>query len=183
MRRFFLIFVAVFCLNGEVLDEANLFSTEVKNKILQISNELENKTSVKLNLASMATLKDPNLAGITLVFEPKNAEKKSGRVQIYADEANLKLFDKDAVLSPFPHKGTIIPILVSPKGVDIYNAAALNGIADIAEQVAKTKGVKLESSIGNANKATLNLMRFGIYGFLAGVVLVFLTKRIYRKKQ
>ncbi len=164
---------------AEVLDEAGIFNDEVKALATAISDELYAKSGVRINLVSQTSLREPGLSGVTLAFVPTTTGEHAqhGKVKIFAAPELLALFDADAVMSPYPHKGTILPILANPKATDIYNAAALNGFADIAERIAKTKGVELQTSIGSANRQTLNAVRFGAYGFLAGVVLIFLARR------
>ncbi len=93
----------------------------------------------------------------------------------------LALIDKEAVLSPYPGTGSILPILATNKG-DIYNAAILNGYADIVDRVAKSLGLQLEHSIGNANRDTINILRILIYGFICFALLYYAQRRIKRKK-
>ena len=74
-----------------------------------------------------------------------------------------------------------MPILSSKNGQDIYNAAMLNGYADLAERIADSKGVKLQNAIGNQNKFTLDVLRAIVYGSLA-VAIVSLLRNKFRKK-
>ena len=60
----------------------------------------------------------------------------------------------------------------------IYNAAILNGYADIAEQIASSLNLQLESSVGNSNKTTLNFLRFFIYGLVAFFIIVIFYKKV-----
>lgn len=186
MKKFFTAaFLATTLTNAQVIDEVGLFNDNVKQLVDNISTELFDKTGVRLNLVSQPELREPNLEGISLVFVPNSVsegKERHGKVKIFASKELFRLFDAEAVMSPYPHKGSILPILANPKASDIYNAAAINGFADIAERVAKSKNVVLQSSIGNANKSTLNTVRFGAYGFLAGVILLLISRQIYRKK-
>ncbi|MCH5336785.1 MAG: hypothetical protein J1D99_05135, partial [Campylobacter sp.] len=94
----------------------------------------------------------------------------------------LAFFDKEAVLSPYPGTGTILPILTSHKGQDIYNAAILNGYADIADRLAKYFGIDLENSIGNSNRDTINILRILIYGFICFALLYYAQRRMKRRR-
>lgn len=177
-------------LNGIVIDNAGIISDNVKTKLNQIGSELKEKTGVTLDLI---TTKDSDLRSATkehesnlkkpyilLVISPKTEDKKSGKVDILASDDAYALFDKEAVLSPYPEVGTILPILVSNKGEDIYNAAMLNGYADISDMVAKSKNVILVNSIGNSNKTTLNLLRYFVYGSIFLVIVIFLVRKFKR---
>lgn len=181
---------ALFCsfLNASVIDSANILSEEVELKLNEIGAELFAKTGVNLDIVTVAhstkslhSLVDPYISKATkpyaiLAIMPKDSDS-SGKVDIFASNDVLMLFDKDAVLSPYPERGSIIPILVAKNAKDIYNAAMLNGYADIAERIAKTKGVELKTSIGNTNRDILNLLRYGIYGFLFGLIGLYFYKK------
>ncbi|WP_235361616.1 hypothetical protein [Campylobacter sp. RM16704] len=112
---------------------------------------------------------------ILLIFS-----KVSHKVDILASDDALKFFDKEAVLSPYPEQGTILPILANPKQKDIYNAAILNGYADIADQVANH--FKIKPFYGNSNRDTLNIMRILIYGFLCVAILMLVQRKVKRRR-
>ena len=99
------------------------------------------------------------------------------KVEIFADSKTSQLFNKEQILSPNPESGTIIPILVSKNGKDVYNAAILNGYADIAEQIAEGLNLKLESALGSSNKTTLNFLRIFIYALIGLFVVIIFYKR------
>ena len=100
-------------------------------------------------------------------------------------ENTEKLFDKEQILSPMPNRGSIIPILVNHKKdanmTGVINAAILNGYADIADQVAKSQGVELETSIGDTNRNFINALRYIFYGTLAFALFMYFYSR--RKKK
>ncbi|MBE3609545.1 hypothetical protein [Campylobacter californiensis] len=167
-----------------VIKNDQILSDMVVQKIEIIGTELKQKSGVSLFLAAYETFGE---RGIYDEFRSLNLKspyavlilgKNEHKVEIYADEETLKLFDKERILSPYPERGTILPILTSKNGKDIFNAALLNGYADIAEGIAASQNITLENSIGNANKTTLNFIRLLVYGSMAFVV-VFI---IYRKR-
>ncbi|WP_230055930.1 hypothetical protein [Campylobacter suis] len=167
-----------------VVNDDKILNEQVSLKLESIGAELKQKTDVKLVVAAFENLNDKSLEQ---AFKEQNLsqpyvflilEKAHKKVEIFADDTSLRLFDKEQVLSPFPESGTILPILVSNKGKDVYNAALLNGYADIAEQIAKSKKVELQTSIGNANKNVLNSLRIFFYASIV-VVLGFM---IYKRK-
>lgn len=118
---------------------------------------------------------------IVLVLVPKSTNGESGKVDIFASKDAYLLFDKESILSPYPEKGTIIPILVSQNKGDIYGAAMLNGYADIADQVADKKGVKLETSIGNSNRIVINILRYIVYASIIFAIIIFIRRKIKSK--
>lgn len=172
-----------------VLQNDQILKEEAVNKIESIGAELYDKTGVTLTLAGLETLGGVSLAQKSSEFT-KNLKnpyvflilaKQEHKVEIYASSDAEALFDKEQVLSPYPREGTILPILAGKKG-NIYGAALLNGYADIAEQIAKSKGVELKDSIGNTNKIVLNIIRFMVYGSIVLVFCVYLYYRFKGKK-
>ena len=175
---------------GAVIDNANIISEAVEIKLNSIGDELKNKTGVTLNLLTVensagsnlkdfanthiTTLKSPY---VVLAIMPKDFSSKAGQLDIFASNDALALFDKEAVLSPFPQTGSIIPLLTQNKGKDIYNSSMLNGYADIADQIAASKNIILENSIGSQNRDTINIFRYLIYGSIVLVIIVLIFRK------
>jgi hypothetical protein len=103
------------------------------------------------------------------------------QVNILTSGGTEAFFDKDAVLSPYPWTGTILPLLTTKKGSDNYTAGMLNGYADIVEQIASAQDITLENAIGSTNKNTLNIVRIIVYATLAWAILLgFYRRRKYK---
>lgn len=182
---FFIFFTKAMAFDAIVLNE-NVLNEQVSQKINAIGKELHERTGIFVGIATSNSsdfeslkakakeLKDPF---VLLVLS-----QSSHKVDILASKESLAFFDKKRVLSPYSGEGSILPILTSPKGKDIYNAALLNGYADITDQIAAYFHIKLQSSIGNANKDTLNILRIGIYGFLCFALLFYFQRKIRRKR-
>ena len=102
------------------------------------------------------------------------------KIDIYTSKELEKAFDKEVLLSPLPWKGMIIPLLTNKKKEVGVTPALLNGYAELVEQIAASRNVVLDSSIGNANKTTISLVKVLIYGFV-GVLLLFVFIRRIRK--
>lgn len=126
------------------------------------------------------------------------------QVQILANPTALyRDFDKEQILSPnatfigavvssimfarsydevkefmSSYGGVILPVLAErAKGDDIVNkyaVAMFNGYSEIAEQIAASRGVSLESAAGNQNQIAIDVIRLIFYG----VILLFLVKFI-----
>ena len=202
----FLILAQSLSADNFVINNDKILSSQVSAELETIGAELKSKTGVGLYVAVFESLykNAENMAPNNLKEQDINQalNKKAGeltsnfsqpyillilvqkehKIKIFNSKGADTLFDKEQVLSPMPNSGTIIPILVSKKGKDIYNAAVLNGYADIADQVASSQNVKLASSIGNANKNVLNGIRFIFYGTLILVVGAFVFRKFKGKK-
>ncbi|ARE81272.1 hypothetical protein [Campylobacter helveticus] len=177
--------ISSFALDAVIYNE-NVLSQKVSSKINLIGKELYEKTGIFLALAvgdkiSLESLtqkqKDLPQPSVLLVLS-----KESHKVDIVGSSEALSFFDKEAVLSPYAGTGTILPILASKKG-DIYNAALLNGYADIADRLARYFKIELENSIGNANRDTLNILRILLYGFICFALLYYTQRRMKKRHQ
>ena len=164
-----------------VINNDEILSQKVSVKLNEIGSELYAKSGINLVVGVYkdgeleALFKEQNLS-LPYAFLLLIKDKK--KVEIFTDANTSKLFNKEQILSVNPESGTIIPILVSKNGKDVYNAAILNGYADIAEQIASSLNLQLESGVGNSNKTTLNFLRFFIYGLVAFFIIVVFYKKV-----
>ncbi|QOP46503.1 3-dehydroquinate dehydratase [Sulfurimonas paralvinellae] len=84
--------------------------------------------------------------------------------------------------------GTILPLLgekaKKPKEkLAKYSAAMFNGYLDIAQQIAKAKGVKLgEEYDSTANQSSLFYVKLFFYGFVLYGTIMYIKRRIYKKR-
>lgn len=176
------IFAKNFVIYDDILEE------RTAQKVEEMGVELFAKTGVKVILIVKKSEKEeivayekkfaesltPPFALLTLFLEEK-------KVDIYSSAGLEKEFDKEAMLSPLPWKGTIIPLLTTKKREVGVSPALLNGYADLVEQIAAYRKVELESAIGSSNKTTLNIFKILIYGFVAALVLFALIRKRMRK--
>ena len=83
--------------------------------------------------------------------------------------------------------GTILPILGErAKGADIvkkYSVGMFNGYADLAEQIAASRGITLSSSAGTANQTFIDIIRLIFYGTLLIALGRYLWGRFYKRKE
>ena len=144
---------------------------------------------------------------ILLTFSEMNT-----KVDILASDPSLyKYFDKKQILSPVAsfmqsfvmalfysdsfesfketasnYGGTIIPLLAgkAKKGevVGKYSGSMFNGYADIAEQIAASKGVVLENAVGNANQISILVLKIIFYGIIVFAIIMYVKKRLYKRQ-
>ena len=170
-----------------VLVNQNILSPAVSEKIAVLGEELASKSGVFAGVAAYESLDGKTLkeTAAQLNLTPPYAllilAKTERKVEIFADPQTFKLFDKEKILSPYPNSGSILPILASKNGKDIFNAAVLNGYADLAEQIAASKGMSLQNAVGNQNRLTLDAFRIFIYGSIALVVCTAIFRKFRRK--
>jgi hypothetical protein len=83
--------------------------------------------------------------------------------------------------------GTILPLLggKAKKGkvAQKYSAAMFNGYLDIAQQIAKAKGVKLGEGYGSdTNQETLFYVRLLFYGVVLYAIIMYIKRLIYKRR-
>ncbi|TKI68667.1 3-dehydroquinate dehydratase [Sulfurimonas crateris] len=147
-------------------------------------------------------IKDFNSPTILLTFSEMDS-----KVDIYANQRSLyEYFDKKQVLSPISSPvqafiiallnmdfsdmssgGTILPLLAqkAKEGelLGKYAGSMFNGYADIAEQVAESKGVVLENAVGNANQTSIFLVKVLFYGFIIYGIFLYIKRKLYIRRQ
>ncbi|MFH0710660.1 MAG: 3-dehydroquinate dehydratase [Pseudomonadota bacterium] len=83
--------------------------------------------------------------------------------------------------------GTILPILAErAKGAEIvskYSVAMYNGYADVAEQIAASKGQTLSSSAGTGSQTFIDILRLVFYGIILYALFIYIRGRFFRKRE
>ena len=169
-------------MNQKTIDKIELIGSELKQKTnialyVYANKTIDGKTMVKYREEIRKKHKDPF---IVLLFA-----QKEQKVDIISS-TNLKdKFNKDDILDPF--SGTIIPLLITKPKKDAIDdragASMLNGYADIAEQVADSYNIELESGIGNSNRNIINTIRVIFYAAILIILVLYFRKKRARKKQ
>ena len=174
-----LVFAKDFVVYDDILEEKTALKIEemgqelfaksgVKVILIAKKNGNENILAFEQNFAKDLT---PPYALLTLF----QAEQK---VDVYTSPGLEKEFDREALLSPLPWKGTIIPLLTNKKKEVGVSPALLNGYGDLVDQIASYRKITLESSIGNANKTTISVVRLLVYGFVGSLIVLVIIRRI-----
>jgi len=191
-RIFLVLLFSVALLNARFIHKDEIINIDnFRTQVETIGEELFKKTGVSLYMIIIKSIENE----ILIKTEQKIAQElKSpfillslsitkdglGKVDIYSNDKMQIMFNRNQILSPYPWSGTIIPILTSKMDGNIkekYGAAMLNGYADIAEQVASSFDIKLDSALGNANKITINIFRAIFYSIL----IIAFSYWLYRK--
>jgi hypothetical protein len=172
---------------------------------LVMTRDLEqNMTTVDFEKSLVSELHEPFVV-LTFVELQKKVDILARPQSLYKD------FDKKQILSPSAtfigavvsaamfgrswddfkeifgnYGGTILPVLAEKaKGNDItkkYSVAMYNGYADIADQIAESRGVKLSSSAGNGGKIFLDLLRMLFYGIILYALIIYIRNKIRKRK-
>lgn len=174
-----------------ILKNDNLLPEKTIKKIDEIGNELYKKTGVKIYVAVVQEMPMKKIIdyekNLTKNLQPPyvllTLALKNKKVDIVSSPDVTKRFDKEAILSPYAWKGSIIPILTAhfknPKAA--VEAAILNGYSEIAEEIAASYGVKLKSALGNTNRDIYYWMRMLFYSILLLIFINFIYRRFKKR--
>lgn len=192
--------------NIEIMGKELHDKTGISLRLVVVKQLDNNQTIVEYEKSLIKNFSEPT---VLLTFSELNQ-----KVDILARPESLyKYFDKKQVLSPTAsvaqaffmalffskdvedfktnvtdYGGSIIPLLAEKtkdnETNSKYSAALFNGYADIADQIAKSKGVELQSSVGDSNRTVMEIAKMIFYlGVLYGLYHYFKNKFFVRKRK
>jgi len=162
-----------------ILNDDKLIDDRAKEKINQIGDEVKSKLGVNIYVYVKSTLGlDENIKTkekIDIIKSNENQiisklENPYVLLSISVEETHVNLLfseefktilDKDDILD-----GYVVPLLASKDKNTLFSkvsAATLNGYGAIADTIADSKNIKLESSIGNSGKVSSTIWRVLMY--------------------
>ncbi len=167
----------------EIINQ-NVIKQSSFDKINELSNELYLKTGVSIVVHLMEQTNggileyEKNISStLTAPYVFLAFSAKDQKIDIVVSPDLQSVVNKNEILNTF-----IIPILAAQdkNALDTkYSAAVLNGVAEIADEVAASKNIKLDSSIGSESR---NFMQ-GLRALFYGIVFVSLGIYFYRLYQ
>ncbi len=184
-RIFFLLFFSALTLTAapQIVNE-NLLMESATKKISEISAELYAKTGVSIILHAKSNLGSQNILeyekNISLSIKSPYvlvvmADKEQKVDMIISPDLTGKI-DKNNILNNY-----IIPIISANDKNEVqsrYSAALLNGISEIAEEIAKSNNVILTTALGNESKDTILIIKYIIYSLFGLLLAGLLYQRI-----
>ena len=162
-----------------IINDDKLIDDRAKEKINQMGDEVKSKLGVNVYVYVKSTLGlDENIKTkekIDIIKSNENQiisklENPYVLLSISVEETHVNLLfseefktilDKDDILD-----GYVVPLLASKDKNTLFSkvsAAALNGYGAIADTIADSKNIKLESSIGNSGKVSSTIWRVLMY--------------------
>ena len=173
--------------------------TGIKLRLMMLKELPVDTSIVEYEKEVMKNFSSPT---ILLTFSEMDSQ-----VDILAYPTSLyEYFDKKQVLSPISSPvqafiiailsmnfsdmssgGTILPLLAqkAKKGETVgkYSGAMFNGYADIAEQVAESKGIELEHAVGSANQTSILIVKSIFYGIILIAIYMYIKRKLYLRRQ
>ncbi len=155
------------------------------NVYMSLVKELDdNQTIIDYQKELIQTLKEP---AVLFSFVENNKQ-----VQIYAEDKSLyKTFNRDQIMDPLAiwpfFNGRVIPVISAkaPPEVeekDKYAVAMFNGYAEIVEQIAESKGVILETAIGDTNKNVYKVLITLLFT-VSFITVIKLARDAYKRRK
>lgn len=162
-----------------IINDDKLIDDRAKEKINQMGDEVKSKLGVNIYVYVKSTLGlDENIKTkekIDIIKSNENQiisklENPYVLLSISVEETHVNLLfseefktilDKDDILD-----GYVVPLLASKDKNTLFSkvsAATLNGYGAIADTIADSKNIKLESSIGNSGKISSTIWRVLMY--------------------
>lgn len=181
-----------------ILSDDGLIDNRAKEKINQIGTETKSKLGVNIYIYAKSNLGlDENITTKDKIEYIKNYESEilsslnkpyvlittaveETHVNLLLSDDLKSIIDKDDILD-----GYIVPLLASKDKNTLFakvSAAMLNGYAAVADKIAESKNIKLESSIGNQGKVSSTIWRVLMY-FLIITGLLAYTYAVLKKRK
>jgi hypothetical protein len=209
MKRFNFIKIGVifsllffFCQNlsaqNFILNDDKLIDNRAIEKINQIGDETKSKLGVNIYIYAKSTLGlAEHISTKDKIDFIKNNETKIVEtlekpyvlLSISIEETHVNLLFSDELKGIINKNdildGYVVPLLASNDKNTLFakvSAASLNGYAAIADTIAESKKVKLESSIGNAGKVSSTIWRVFMYTVIVLGLLAY-TYAVLRKRK
>ena len=193
----FLVFFNTAFASNYIIESDGLIDQRAIGKINEIGSEVKHKLGVNIYVyakndygVNSENIKDR----ITRINEVENEVEKTltkpyvlltmalnqTHVNIIYSDKLKNIIDKDDILN-----GYVVPLLASKDKNTLFakaSAAILNGYAQIADVIAQSQGLKLESSIGSSGKTAGTIWKVFMYFLVVGGLL-FYTYAVLKQKK
>ena len=164
-----------------ILINEGILKPEAAARLDEIGTELKLKSGISLALGVSHQSLDEllNLAQslnepyLLFVMSLKDKKIKVQSAGVFAPNEAEKIAQKVLESSVYPLLGQKNPN---------YAAALFNGYADFADIIAANAKITLASSVGNANRQTMNIIKIVFYGVICVALLYFFSRRTKRKR-
>lgn len=184
--------------NDYILNDDGLIDQRAKEKINQIGAETKSKLGVNVYLYVKSSLKlakdiktkekydyirDYENQIVSTLEKPyvlMTMAVEDIHVNLLFSKDLEKVIDKDDILN-----GYVVPLLASKDKNTLFakvSAATLNGYAAIADTIALTKNIKLQSSIGNQGKISSTIWRVLMYTLVVIGLLTYIYAVMRKRK-
>jgi hypothetical protein len=162
-------------MGDELFSKTGISTAIVAKKSLNKSQFLELKSSY------LKELKAPYVLWMFAKTYTDEDSNRTGKLNILLSSDDLVgKFDESSMFSPFGGSFTKLIVIQKSKS-DPTGAAFLNGYADLTDMLASSHGVKLDSSIGDETKITMDITRVIFYAIFLFFFLWYAKNKLFKK--
>lgn len=181
-----------------IINDDELLDSRVKEKIKEIGNEVKTKLGINIYIHVKGTLGlEPNLPTKDKIefiksYEEnilKNIENPYVILTIALEETHVNLYFSDSLKEIINKNdilnGYVVPLLASKDKNTLaskISAASLNGYSAIADTLANSKNIVLDSNIGNEGKVSSTIWRVFVYFLVVSGLLAY-TYAVLKKRK
>ena len=176
----------------------DLIDIRAKDKIVEIGSEVKTKTGVNIYVYSTSSFNlDKDISTKDKIDYIKNYELdilknletpyviitislEDTHVNLYYSDTLEKIIDKNEILDDY-----VVPLLASKDKNTVgskVSASVLNGYAAVADKLADSKNIELESNIGNQGRVASTIWRVFIYFVLLSALLAYIYAILRKRK-
>jgi hypothetical protein len=191
-----------FAQNPFIINDGGLIDKRAEEKIFQIGSEVKAKLNVNLyvdvqqdngldiklprkeRIAKMRQLEQEKVKNLKKPYAVLAISIEQLYASILMSDDVKKILDKDDILD-----GYVIPLLASKDKNTLFaktSAAVLNGYAQMADSLAESRNIKLQSSIGSGGKIASTIWKMVMYTIvLFGIIfyaIIIMRERKFKKK-
>ncbi len=184
--------------NKFILSDDGLIDPRTITKVEEIGNEVQAKLGVNIYIYAKQTLGlEKNITTKDKIKYIKDYEAsitkslvkpyvlltmavEDTHVNLIVSSKLKELIDKNEILN-----GYVVPLLASKDKNSTFakaSAAILNGYAAIADTIAESRNIKLESSIGSSGKVAGTIWKVFMYTLVVVGILLYTFAMLRRKK-
>ncbi len=181
-----------------IINDDKLIDDRAKEKINQIGDEVKSKLGVNIYVYVKSTLGlDENIKTKEKIDIIKNNENQIISklenpyvfLSIAVEETHVNLLSSDDLKAVVNKNdildGYVVPLLASKDKNTLFSkvsAASLNGYGAIADAIAESKNIKLESSIGSDGKISSTIWRVMMYTIVVLALLAYTYAVLIKRK-
>ena len=191
------IFISNSLIAGFLIDTDLQINDKTKVKMKEMGDELFSKTGIstaivakdslnksgflELKSSYLKELKAPYVLWIFAKAYKDEDANRTGKLNLLFSSDDLKgKYDDRSMFSPFSGSFTKLIVIQKSKS-DPTGAAFLNGYADLTDMLASSHGVKLDSSIGDETKTTMDIARVFFYAVFFFFFLWYIRNKLFKK--
>jgi len=182
-----------------ILSHDQLIDPRAILKINEIGSEVEAKTGVKIflyakenyginetlpmkeKLEKIKFYENELLKSLSSPYVLITISLEQTHINLFVSEELKTIINKDEILNEY-----IIPLLASKDKNRLFakvSAAVLNGYAQIGDDIAKSRNIKLESSIGSGGKTFSTIWKVFMYSIVIIGLVVYTVAVLKSKKK